>query len=57
VFFREPGEARVRSIPAGWTDVEGPDPFLVLAAGRALFRVEDLMALAEQLRELERRRV
>ena len=53
VFFREPGEERVRSMPAGWTDVEGPDPFLVLAAGRTAFRVEDLVALARLLRELE----
>jgi len=53
VFFREPGEERVRSMPAGWTDVEGPDPFLVLAAGRSAFRVDDLLALARLLAELE----
>lgn len=53
VFFREPDEERVRSMPAGWTDVEGPDPFLVLAAGRTAFRVEDLVALARLLREIE----
>jgi hypothetical protein len=53
VFFRAPGEERVRSMPAAWTDVEGPDPFLVLAAGRTAFRVEDLVALARLLAELE----
>jgi len=52
VFFRVPGEPRVRSLPAGWTDVEGPDPFRVLAAGRAYFRVEDLLTLAVILQEL-----
>ena len=31
VFFRQPGEERVHSLPAGWTDVEGVDPFLVIA--------------------------
>jgi len=55
VFFREAGQTTVRSLPATWTDVEGPDPFLVLAAGRACFRVEDLLLLAELLRELSRR--
>ncbi len=53
MFFREPGEERVRSLPASWTDVEGPDPFLVLAAGRSFFRVEDLVRLAILIRELE----
>ena len=40
-------------MPAAWTDVEGPDPFLVLAAGGTAFRVEDLVALARLLAELE----
>jgi len=53
VSFRQPGEERVRSMPAGWTDIEGPDPFLVLAAGRTAFRVEDLVALARLLRDRE----
>lgn len=52
MFFRLPGEERVRSMPAGWTDVEGPDPFLVLAAGRSAFRVDDLLALVRLLAEL-----
>lgn len=53
VFFRTEGEARVRSLPAGWTDVEGPDAFRVLAAGRSFFRVEDLLALAVLVEELD----
>jgi hypothetical protein len=52
VFFRAPGEFRVRSLPAAWTDVEGPDPFVVLAAGRTCFRVADLLALARLVAEL-----
>jgi len=55
VFFREPGEERVRSMPAGWTDVEGPDPFLVLSGGRTWFRVEDLVALVRLIDELDGR--
>jgi hypothetical protein len=43
----------VHSLPAGWTDVEGADPFLVIAAGRAHFRAADLLALADLLRKLD----
>ena len=53
VFFRMPGEERVRSLPASWTDVEGPDPFLVISAGRSHFRVKDLLVLAAVLREFK----
>jgi hypothetical protein len=34
------------SLPAGWTDVVAEDPFVVIAAGRAPFRTEDLLELA-----------
>ena len=61
VFFRKPGDERVCSLPAGWTDVEDPDPFVVMAAGRSLFRPADLLALADVLEGLSsprpRRRV
>jgi hypothetical protein len=49
VFFRMAGEERVRSMPAGWTDVEGIDPAIALGSGRAHFRVDDLLALARLL--------
>jgi hypothetical protein len=49
VFFRKPGDQRVYSLPAGWSDVEEPDPFVVISAGRSLFRPEDLLALADAL--------
>jgi hypothetical protein len=35
----------LRSIPAGWTDVLGQDPFVMIAAGRSAFRVVDLLDL------------
>jgi hypothetical protein len=47
VFFRKPADQRVYSLPARWTDVEEPDPFVVMAAGRSLFRPSDLLALAD----------
>ena len=55
VFFRMPGEERVRSLPAAWTDIQGPDPFLVLADGRSCFRTDDLRALVRLVDELDRR--
>ncbi len=42
-FHNEDG--KLVSIPSCWTDVVPPDPFVVVSAGRALFRTEDLMAL------------
>lgn len=43
---RVPGGAVV-SLPAEWTDVVAPDPFVVLAGGAAPFRTADLLAAAE----------
>jgi len=45
----------VRSLPASWTDVDGPDPFLVLSAGRSWFRTEDLLQLTLLVEELSGR--
>jgi hypothetical protein len=46
-FFAEDGQ--LRSIPAGFTDVDPPDPFVAISAGRSIFRVEDLLGLADLL--------
>jgi hypothetical protein len=35
------------AMPAGWTDAAALDPFVALAAGRAHFRMEDLIRLVE----------
>lgn len=45
VFFLDE-DGIVRSLPAAWTDAAEPDPFVVVAAGRSPFRVDDLLALA-----------
>jgi hypothetical protein len=42
-FYDDEGE--LRSIRAGWTDWEGENPFVALSAGRAHFRVDDLLGL------------
>jgi hypothetical protein len=46
-FFAEDGAQC--SLPRGWTDAGDPDVFVALAAGRSVFRVEDLLVLAELL--------
>ena len=46
-FYDDAGE--VVSVPAGWTSVAGEDPFVVMSGGKALFRVEDLLRLADLL--------
>ena len=51
-FYDEHGV--LKALPAGWTDAGTPDPFVVLAAGRAYFRPEDLMALSQLLERLGR---
>jgi hypothetical protein len=40
-------DGRLRSVPADWTSLFSPDPFVILADGRAKFRPEDLFRLAE----------
>lgn len=40
------------SLPAEWTDVVAPDPFVVVSAGRSPFRVADLVELSELVAEL-----
>ena len=51
VFYRDPND-RMRFLPARWTSLAAPDPFVVAAGGRAYFRLEDLIRLAEQVKEL-----
>jgi Family of unknown function (DUF5372) len=45
VFFVD-DQGQTRWLPASWTSVEPPDPFVVMAAGRAAFRAQDLLELA-----------
>jgi hypothetical protein len=53
VFFLESASGKLRSLPTAWTSLAAPDPFLRLAAGRAVMRLVDLQALAGLLRELQ----
>jgi hypothetical protein len=51
VFFVD-GQGHTRWLPASWTSVEPPDPFVVRAAGRAAFRTQDLLELARLIEVL-----
>ncbi len=50
------GDGQLTSLPFGWTDVDPPDPFDAVSAGRSAFRVADLLALAGPARWDPRRR-
>jgi hypothetical protein len=47
-------KGRLVSMPIGWTDRSGVDPFVVVANGRALFRPADLLELSRMLKDLRR---
>jgi hypothetical protein len=42
----------MRYLAARWTSLATPDPFVIAAAGSAYFRLEDLIRLAELIKEL-----
>lgn len=50
VYYRDQ-DGRMRFLPARWTSLAAPDPFLITAAGRAYFRLEDLIRLADRVKE------
>ena len=50
-FFNQKG--RKSSVPLDWTDIGPQDLFVVLSAGRALFRVEDLLGLVRLVGEID----
>jgi hypothetical protein len=42
------------SVPTGWTDLVMPDPFVSIAAGRALFRPADLLRVVALIKAIQR---
>lgn len=50
VFLDQQGE--LGRMPIAWTDLSGPDPFLIASDGRAFFRTEDLLRLADLIDRL-----
>jgi hypothetical protein len=53
VYFHD-DEDHLVSLPAAWTSVFAPDPFVVISAGRSAFRVQDLLELARLLDDVRR---
>jgi hypothetical protein len=51
----EVDEGAICAVPPQWTDVVAPDPEIVLGGQRALFRVADLLELANLVDRLSRR--
>ena len=49
-FFNTKG--RKTSVPLDWTDIAPRDLFVAVSAGRALFRVEDLLGLVRLVGEI-----
>jgi len=52
VYFHDE-DGRLVSLPAAWTSVIPPDPFVVMAEGRSAFRLQDLLELAVLLKQLD----
>ena len=50
VFYHDT-DGEPRSLPTDWTSLAPPDPFLLVAGGRSLFRFADLLALTKLLEE------
>ncbi len=53
-FYQTPG--RVLALPASWTSLAPSDPSVILAAGRAAFRVSDLLQLSQLIHRIEERK-
>ena len=53
VYYHDDG-GKLKSLPACWTTVAPADPYLVVAAGRSRFRLEDLEELADLVERLVR---
>jgi len=51
VFFAYPQAQQIRSLPLTWTSLAPPDPFLIVADGKAVLRWRDLQQLAQFLRQ------
>ncbi|MDL1985473.1 MAG: Y4bD/Y4pK family protein [Deltaproteobacteria bacterium] len=55
VYFHDSNQ-RLISVPVSWTSITTEDPFVKIAAGRSLFRSEDLLRLCNLIEDLEKKR-
>jgi hypothetical protein len=54
IYFHD-RKGQLRAVPASWTSLAAPDPFVIIAAGRSLHRVSDLLELAALIAQLGKR--
>ena len=47
VFFADAYTHQVRSLPLAWTNLALPDPFVVVASGKAVLRFSDVQQLTQ----------
>jgi len=52
VYFHD-AAGQLRVLPARWTSLGAPDPFVTMAAGRSWFRVQDLLELTRLVANLK----
>ena len=45
------GRGRVCSLPASWTSLAPPDPYVTVSAGRSLLRLDDLLTLVDVVQQ------
>lgn len=50
VMYRD-GRGRVCSLPASWTSLAPPDPYVTVSAGRSLLRLDDLLTLVDVVQQ------
>jgi hypothetical protein len=55
VFFSDPCTHQARSLPLAWTNLALPDPFVVVASGKAVLRFSDLQQLTQFLKQKQTR--
>ena len=56
MFFADPQTHQVRSLPQAWTNLALPDPFVVVAAGKAVLRFSDVQQLTQFLKQKQTHR-
>ena len=52
VFFHD-SNGRSQLVPVDWTDIVPEDPYLKISEGRSLFRYEDLVSLAQLMKNID----
>jgi hypothetical protein len=46
-------DGKLKLLPASWTDIVAPDPFVMVAAGRTPVRIDDMLRLVDLVREIQ----